>query len=113
MILTNWPSAVNSNFFGMSSKPLENTENTSYISGRVVAWQRNTKKKFNYSCKLMLDVDTEVSAFWNWFNDTLGQTAGAFTCAALGNSFYRFNSIPDLEDTDRNKTILTLDIVEV
>lgn len=113
MILINWPSGVNKNFFGMTSHPLSNTETTSYISGRVVSWQRNTKKLMSYSLKLLLDVNTEIPLFWSWFNDSLGQTAGAFTCDAIGTSAYRFTEVPSLEDTDQNKTILNLTIEEV
>lgn len=113
MIISEWPEGVNDNFFSLNSKPTENTENSSFLSGRVVAWQRNTKKTFTHSCKIMLDVDSEIPLFWAWFNDTLGQTAGAFYCSALGENLYRFSSVPTPDDTDRNKTVLNLEIEEV
>lgn len=113
MILTNWPEAVNSNFFSLSYKPKENTEETSYISGRVVAWQKNSKKTMVFSGKLLLDVNSELPYFWSWFNDTLGQTAGAFTCAAIGTAAYRFTSVPEPEDTDNFKRVINLEFEEV
>lgn len=113
MILTNWKSSVNTKFYSLSSKPKENTQNTEYLSGRVVAWKRNTKDILQISCKLMLKVDTELKDFWDWFNNDLGQTAGAFTCSALGNKYYRFVSVPQPDDTDTVYRVLSLEIEEV
>lgn len=113
MILTIWPEGVNTRFYSMSSKPKENTETIEFSSGRVVAWQKNTKKQMTYTAKIMLNLDTELNAFWTWFNDTLGQTAGAFLCAALGSGRYRFTSIPEPDDTDQANRVLSLEFEEV
>lgn len=113
MILSNWPQGVNDKFYSLSRKPKENTEAQEYTSGRVISWQRNTKKQFTINCKIMLRVADELPTFWAWFNDVLGQTAGAFTCSALGSNYYRFISIPDPEDTDTTYRVLTLELEEV
>lgn len=113
MILINWSSSVNTKFFSMSVKPKENTEKTEFLSGRQVSWKRNNKDIMQYKLKLNLTVGTELNAFWDWFNNDLGQTAGAFTCSALGNKYYRFNSVPEPEDTDTTYRTLSLDIEEV
>lgn len=113
MIISNWPNGVNTEFFSYNAKPLENAETTSFLSGRVIAWQRNTKKNKEITCKLMLDVLNELPIFWEWFNDNLGQVANPFRCEALGDKVYRFTSIPEPEDTDTVTQILTLNLEEV
>lgn len=113
MIFTNWKSGVNTKFYALSRQPKANTELTEYSSGRVVAWQKNTKKQFAISCSLMLRVEDELPLFWSWFNDELGQTAGAFKCEALGDKYYRFTSVPSPSDTDTVYRVLNLEIEEV
>lgn len=113
MIQVNWNSNVNTKFFAFSDKPKDNVELTEYLSGRTVGYQRNTKKIMTFSCSLSLRVKDELPAFWNWFNDELGQTAGAFYCPALGSKLYRFVSVPSPSDTTRTKRTLTMEIEEV
>lgn len=113
MILSEWPSTVNTKFFAFSSKPKANTEEVEYISGRVVSWRKNTRATKEIECKLMLKIDSELSNFWAWFNDILGQTAGAFTCDALGEGYYRFREVPSPDDTDQANRVLNLSIEEV
>lgn len=107
-----WPSAVNTKFFSGNDQPKENTETTSFLSGRKVSWQINTKKIMIYRVKLAL-TKTELSTFWTWYNDTLGQNANAFTCSALGSATYRFVSVPSPEDTDQTERVLSMEIEEV
>lgn len=113
MILSNWPNGVNSKFYSYSDKPKSNTETIEYKSGRVVTWQKNTKKTKEIKCKLCLKIADELPLFWAWFNDTLGQTAGAFTCSALGSSYYRFTNTPEPEDTDTTTRVLNIELEEV
>lgn len=61
----------------------------------------------------MLNTSDELPTFWDWFNDILGQTAGAFSCGALGDGYYRFIQIPDPEDTDTLNRVLSLELEEV
>jgi len=112
MVVSNWPNTINKKFFGFNSKPKENTKLTQFISGRTVAYQANTKKIMTYNFSLSLN-NTELAAFWTWFNDDLGQTAGAFSCDALGSNNYRFVSIPEPQDTDTNNRVLSLEVEEV
>ena len=112
MEIYSWPSTINSNFFSGNDKPKENTETTSFISGRQVSFQINTKKIMTYNVKLDLS-KTELSLFWTWFNDVLGQKANAFTCPDLGNGIYRFVSIPNPEDTNQQHRVLSMEIEEV
>jgi len=112
MNIHSWPQAVNSKFFSGNNRPKENTETVSFLSGRKVSYQINTKKLMTYKLKLKL-TKTELALFWTWFNDVLGQNANAFSCKSLGNSVYRFVSIPEPEDTDQQNRVLSMEIEEV
>ena len=107
-----WPSEIPSKFFSGNDQPKENTETTSFLSGRQVSWQINTKKLMIHKIKLELS-KTKLAAFWTWYNDVLGQNANAFTCSALGNSTYRFVSVPTPEDTDQQTRVLSMEIEEI
>lgn len=112
MNVDTWPSTVNSKFFNGNDKPVENTETTTFLSGRKVSWQINTKKIMTYKVKLEV-TKTELADFWTWYNDILGQNANAFTCPALGTATYRFVSVPEPEDTNQQKRVLSMEIEEV
>ena len=112
MTIQTWPTGVNSKFFGANNQPIANTEEISYMSGRRVAWQVNTKKLMKWKCRLFF-THSELALFWTWFNDVLGQTAGYFTCSGLGNGVYRFSDIPSPEDTDQTTRVLSMNIEEV
>lgn len=112
MTVYTWPETVNTKFFSGNDQPKENTETVSFLSGRQVSYQINTKKIMIYKVKLEV-TKTELALFWTWFNDVLGQNASAFTCSALGNGVYRFVSIPSPEDTDQKTRVLSMEIEEV
>lgn len=112
MTIVQWPANIPSNFFSGNDQPKANTETTTFLSGRQVSWQINTKKLMTYKVKLRL-TKAKLALFWSWFNDTLGQNANAFTCSALGNGTYRFVSVPQPEDTDQTKRTLAMEIEEV
>ena len=112
MTIVQWPSNIPSNFFSGNDQPKANTETTTFLSGRQVSWQINTKKLMTYKVKLRL-TKAKLALFWTWFNDTLGQNANAFTCSALGSGSYRFVSVPQPEDTDQTKRTLAMEIEEV
>ena len=112
MTIVQWPSNIPSNFFSGNDQPKANTETTTFLSGRQVSWQINTKKLMTYKVKLRL-TKAKLALFWTWFNDTLGQNANAFTCSALGSGTYRFVSVPQPEHTDQTKRTLAMEIEEV
>lgn len=115
MTIINWSSKVNTKFFGYSVKPKENVVLTENLSGRIVGHRANTKDIMQISCSLLLTKD-ELSFFWDWFNNLLGQTAGAFYCSDLGfgsNQLFRFNSIPEQADTDQVYKTINLEIEQV
>ena len=107
-----WPQTIPTKFFSGNDQPKANTETTSFLSGRQVSWQINTKKIMTYKMRLKL-TKTQLDDFWTWFNDTLGQNANAFTCSAIGNGTYRFVSIPSPDDTNQTSRVLTMEIEEV
>jgi hypothetical protein len=107
-----WPQTIPTKFFSGNDQPKANTETTSFLSGRQVSWQINTKKIMTYKMRLKL-TKTQLADFWTWFNDTLGQNANAFTCSAIGNGTYRFVSIPSPDDTNQTSRVLTMEIEEV
>jgi hypothetical protein len=112
MTIVQWPSNIPSNFFSGNDQPKANTETTTFLSGRQVSWQINTKKLMTYKVKLRL-TKAKLALFWTWFNDTLGQNANAFTCSALGSGTYRFVTVPQPEDTDQTRRTLAMEIEEV
>lgn len=112
MNVVEWPSYINDRFFSGNDQPKANTETTSFLSGRQVSWQKNTKKIMTYKLKLKLS-KTELASFWTWFNDVLGQNANAFTCTGLGNGVYRFVSVPSPDDTNQKSRVLSMEIEEV
>ena len=112
MTIVQAPSNIPSNFFSGNDQPKANTETTTFLSGRQVSWQINTKKLMTYKVKLRL-TKAKLALFWTWFNDTLGQNANSFTCSALGSGTYRFVSVPQPEDTDQTKRTLAMEIEEV
>lgn len=112
MNVVSWPSDVNQKFFAFKYKPVSNTKSTSFISGRKIAFQINTKNIMEFSCSLRL-TKAELTSFYNWYNNVLGQDSGAFTCEALGENYYRFKDIPDPQDTDQKTKVLSLSIEEV
>ena len=108
-----WPTtSFNDRFFSGNDQPKANTETTSFLSGRQVSWQINTKKIMTYKVKIQF-TKTELALFWTWFNDVLGQNANAFTCTGLGSAVYRFVSVPSPDDTNQKKRILSMEIEEV
>lgn len=110
--MTEWDSTINTRFFGFSEKPKERTKKTEYLSGRVTAYNTNTRSVMTFSCSIRLKKN-ELKRFWAWFNDELGGTAGVFTCAALGGKYYRFSEIPEPQDTGQKYRTLDLSIEEV
>ena len=112
MNVVQWPSNIPTKFFSGNDQPKPNTETTSFMSGRQVSWQINTKKLMTYKMKLKL-TKSQLADFWTWFNDTLGQNANAFTCSAIGIGTYRFVSIPSPEDTKQTSRVLSMEIEEV
>ena len=112
MTITDWSANVNSKFFGFNDKPKENTKKTEYVSGRVTAYNVNTRSVMTFTCSLQLN-KTELEAFWNWFNDDLGGQAGVFRCEGLGNRLYRFSDIPTPQDTNQLFRVLSMNIEEV
>lgn len=112
MNVSQWPTGVNTRFYNYNSKPKDNTQLTTFLSGRTIGVQNNTKKIMTYSMSLCLNM-VELELFWIWFNDVLGQTAGAFTCSALGNKTYRFSDIPNPQDDNLNQRVLSLTIEDI
>lgn len=113
MTLVTWPNNVNKKFFAFNEQAKDNTIITENLSGRTTGKQINTRNIMQFNCSIKLDKPEELSAFWDWYNDTLGQTAGAFTCSALGDKQYRFTDTPSPSDTNQKYRILDLSIEEV
>lgn len=111
MTIVNWPTNVNQKFYAFNKKAKENVELTENLSGRTVGHKINTKNQMIFSCSLKVS-KAEEDIFWNWFNDTLGQTAGYFYCAALGTKLYKFISVPEPQDTNQTHRELSMEIEE-
>lgn len=90
-----WCDSVNTRFFKVSNSYDDNSVSTGYASGRKAVFLKNTRFQKTTKCSLSLSMKNgEYSAFWTWYTDVLGGTAGAFTCPALGSGFFRFKSAP-------------------
>ncbi len=90
-----WCDSVNTRFFNVSNSRDENTVSSDYASGRKAVFLKNTRFQKTTKCSLSLGMKNgEYDAFWAWYTDVLGGTAGVFTCPALGSGFYRFKSAP-------------------
>lgn len=112
MTITQWSNKVNKRFYGFNEKPKDRAKITEYISGRTTAYNTNTRSVMSFTCSLKL-TKKELAFFWEWFNDELGGTAGIFDCSALGNKHYRFTDIPDPQNTEQSRRILSMSIEEV
>lgn len=112
MEIVAWPSQCNTKFFNFNEVAIDNTVTSSNMSGRKVSTRINSKAQMAYTFKVKF-TKTELSAFWSWYNDTLGQFSNWFTCSALGNKNYIFNSKPEPQDTDQKTRVLSLSVEEV
>ncbi len=112
MTITDWNANINSKFFAFNEKPKDNTKKTDYVSGRVTAYNVNTRNVMTFSCSLQLN-KTELALFWEWYNEDLGGLSGVFRCPALGSALYRFSEIPDPQDTNQQFRVLSMNIEEV
>lgn len=124
MIVVDWPEGVNNKFYGFNERPKDNIELTEMASGRVVGRKLNTRAIMTFSCSLFLEKRTEMRAFWKWYNDELGGTAGAFKCRALDTEqgldvengefrHYRFTETPEPQDTGQQYRAISMTIEEV
>lgn len=106
MIKTQWPTAINQKFYGFNEIAKENVVLSTTLSGRTVGHKANSKSIMQYEFSVKF-TKTELSLFWKWFNDVLGQTVGSFTCDALGEGYFRFTEIPSPQDTKQTSRELT------
>ena len=111
MTITNWSSEVNTKFYSYSKKPQDNTVVSSFISGRVTGFKRNTRQIMTFSCKLRV-TKAEEDIFWIWV-DQMGACLGAWQCSDLGAGYFRFVSVPSPDDTDQKYTVLNMEIEQV
>lgn len=112
-MIREWSSDVNQKFYSFGYDYKENVTVTEFLSGRVIGERNNERDIKQISCKLKLNKKTgEDVAFWSWYN-TMGQTAGKFTCSALGTSTYRFTEKPENAESTQTRVELQLKIEEV
>ena len=113
MKILNYPITLNTSFWELSEKPVENCTIVQNISGRETGYRNNSKALMSYSFKVEYD-KTEQTTFWNWFNNDLGQFSNAFKLSAIKqDAVFKFAEIPTPEDTDTQKRVLTFNIKEV
>lgn len=68
--------------YGVQIGYIDNAIKTEYASGRVVTYAKNTKNKRQYSVSYAASRAQET-AFFNWYENTLGGNAGTFTAPSL------------------------------
>lgn len=111
MIIAEWPSNVNTKFFDLTDGEKDNAIVNEYIGGRVNGYNKNSRPIQTKNISIRL-TKAEQNIFWYWFN-SIGGILGAWTCAALGTSVYRFVSVPSAQDTDLKVNVFKLEIEEV
>ena len=83
--------------YGVQTGFVDNAIKTEYDSGRVVMIQKNSRNKRRYNVSYAA-TKTQETAFFNWYENTLGGNAGTFTCTSLrGNNTqqeYRIEGTP-------------------
>lgn len=100
MNVVKWPEQVNKKFYALSKVPEDNFISTEFASGRKTVILKNTRFVNHIKCSVTVGKKNgEYEQFWNWFTVSLGGCAGAFTCSALGNGYYRFSSTPKTTET--------------
>lgn len=113
MTYTAWSSSVNTKFFALTNSYSENTNTSEFASGRKAVFLKNTRFIKTTKCSLSLNMKNgEYNAFWTWYTDVLGGTAGVFTCPALGSGFFRFKSAPS-ESTGLLQRKIEMEIEEI
>lgn len=82
--MTAWP--VNDlpylKLFGKETGYEDNAITSQYDSGRRVSFQRNTKNRRVYAVSYAAS-KTQETAFFNWYENTLGGNAGTFTAKSF------------------------------
>lgn len=68
--------------YGVQTGYIDNAIKTEYDSGRVIMIQRNSRNKRRYNVSYAA-TKTQETAFFNWYENTLGGNAGTFTCTSL------------------------------
>lgn len=68
--------------YGVQMGYEDNAIKTKYDSGRVVATQKNSKNKRNYAVSYAA-TKAQKTAFFDWYENTLGGNAGTFTAPSL------------------------------
>lgn len=68
--------------YGVQTGYVDNAIKSEYDSGRVVAIQKNGRNRRRYNVSYAA-TKTQETAFFNWYENTLGGNAGTFTCASL------------------------------
>lgn len=112
MTVNNWDERINTRFYGLEDNhPKNNTQKTSYLSGRVSGIQINTRAVMQKTVKLRL-TKAEETLFWQWYND-IGGDVGAFTCDALGTGYWLFSEMPEPVETTQTHVVLSMTIEEV
>lgn len=77
MVIAEWCSYVNSNFYGADSSIIDNREIIEFASGRKIYYRKDSGEKKSFSVKLKLndsvktDGKTEFEWFLYWHKNTL------------------------------------------
>lgn len=85
------------NIFGLTKAYVDNAKKTTFDSGRDVSFQKNSKNKMKFSFSYRA-TKTQETAFFNWYENTLGGNANHFTAPSLrGDNTtveYKFDGTP-------------------
>jgi len=68
--------------YGVQTGYEDNAITTAFDSGRTVSVQRNSRNRRRYSVSYAA-TKAQETAFFNWYENTLGGNAGTFTCTSL------------------------------
>ena len=94
--MTRFPFPI-STLYGLQTSYVDNAITTEYDSGRVVAWQRNTRVMRTYAVACTV-TRAQAAVFDEWYTKTLGGNGQPFTAPRLdgsgGDAVYRMDNPP-------------------
>lgn len=111
--MENWPKAVNTDFYGLTTSAKENVQTVEFESGakRTYLKQSVAKKTFQFS--LTLWTLEEEKAFWTWYDDTILSGSLTFGLTDLltgsGTTEYRLTSQPSVSGQHPKSLSLTVE----
>lgn len=90
-------------FYGMTTEPENNVEETVFESGKTRYTLKNSSSKLVHSCSFLIMNKAEEVTFWNWYNNILLSRTQTVRLTDLvehqGEKEYRVTSEPQMQNS--------------